>query len=99
MPSSMSGRIRATIENCDTADGLTTLDGSISNDDTTAHGYTIVISYRSGDEVLAADQVIVPTVAPGSSATFHAPAFVEDATEVECHIDSVDGPQPFAPAP
>lgn len=85
------------IDNCETSDGLTTLDGSITNNDTRAHKYTLVISYRTGDELLESDQISVPSVDPGETAVFHATAFVGDASRVECRIDEITGPQPFAP--
>ena len=87
------------IDNCETSDGLTTLDGSITNDDTRAHRYTLLVSYRSGDELVESDEIAVPSVNPGQTATFHATAFVGDAEQVECRIDSINGPQPFAPVP
>lgn len=87
------------IDNCETSEGLTTLDGTIRNDDTRAHRYTVLVSYRSGDEQLESDEIVVPSVSAGQSATFHATAFVGDADGVECRIDSINGPQPFAPVP
>lgn len=87
------------IDSCVTADGLTKLDGSITNDDTSSHRYTVLVSYRSDGTTLSTDQIDVPLVAPGATATFGASAFVDDATVVECRIDAVNGPQPFTPAP
>ena len=87
------------IDSCETADGLTTLDGTITNDDTRAHRYILLVSYRTDDEQLESDQISVPSVDPGQTATLHATAFVGDAVSVECRIDAVNGPQPFAPVP
>lgn len=87
------------IDNCETSDGLTTIDGSITNNDTRAHKYTLMISYRTDNEVLESDEIAVPSVDPGETAMFHATAFIGDATGVECRIDSINGPQPFAPVP
>jgi hypothetical protein len=89
------GPYDATIDSCVTVDGLTTLDGTITNQDTKVHSYTVLVSYRSDNEDLATDSVSVPSVAPGDSGAIHATTFVERATDVECHIDSVNGPQPF----
>ncbi len=94
-----AGPNTAGIDSCVTADGLTTLDGSITNDDSTAHRYTVVVSYRSNGDVLSTDQISVPSVDPGDTATLHASAFTDDSAEVECRIDTVNGPQPFAPTP
>ena len=87
------------IDNCETSDGLTTFDGSITNNDTRAHKYTLMISYRTNDELLASDQISVPSIDPGETAAFHATAFVGDEASVECRIDAITGPQPFAPSP
>lgn len=83
------------IDRCVTTDGLVTLDGSITNDDDQTHSYTIVVSYNDGDEVLDTDRATVSSVAPGKTATFHTTAFVK-VDQVQCAIDSVNGPTPFA---
>ena len=86
------------IDGCVTTDRVTVLDGSITNNDTRAHAYTVSVSYRSGETVKDSDQISVPSVAPGNTASFHATGF-PDATDVECRIDSVSGPSPFSPGP
>ncbi len=86
------------IDKCETADNVTVLDGSITNNDTRRHAYTVSVSYRSGDKVLDTDDISVPSVAPGQTATFHATGF-PDATDVQCQIDSVRGPNPFSITP
>ena len=93
-----AGPNTASIIRCVTTDGVTVLDGSITNDDARAHAYTVTVSYRSGGSVLDSDEVAVPSVAPGETATFHTTGFPK-ASEVECRIDGVRGPQPFAPTP
>ncbi len=89
------GEHQAQIDSCTVTDGLVRADGSITNQDTVEHRYTIVIGYREGDELLDSDQVSVPTVAPGETATFHASAFVSGEPVVTCVIESVSGPLPF----
>ena len=86
------------IDSCVTTDSVTVLDGSITNEDNRAHSYTVSVSYRSDDAVLDSDEIAVPSVAPGATATFHTTGF-PDATNVECRIESVRGPQPFTPVP
>ncbi len=93
-----SGPHSVSIDSCVTTDRVTVLDGSITNQDTSPHGYTVSVSYRANDKVLDSDEIAVRSVAPGETATFHATGF-PDATDVECRIDSVRGPNPFSPTP
>jgi len=93
-----AGPHSVTIDTCVTTDGVTVLDGSITNDDTQTHGYTVRVSYRSNDVVKDSDEIAVGSVASGATVTFHATGFAK-ASAVECHIDSVSGPNPFAPRP
>ena len=93
-----AGPHSVSIDSCATTDGVTVLDGSITNQDTREHAYTVSVSYRSNDVVLDSDEITVPPLAPGATATFHATGFPE-ARDVQCRIDSVRGPQPFAPVP
>lgn len=90
------GEHQAQIDTCTVTDGLVRADGSITNQDTLERTYTIVIGYRSGSELLDSDQVSVPLVAAGETATFHASAFVSD-DPITCTIESVSGPIPFDP--
>jgi len=93
-----AGPNSVSIDSCVTSGGVTILDGSITNEGTRAHAYTVSVSYRSDDVVLDSDEITVPPVAPGETAMFRATGF-SDATEVECRIDAVRGPQPFEPVP
>ena len=85
----------AKIDKCVTTDGLVSLDGSITNDDAVTHSYTIIVSYNANGEVLDTDKATVRSVAPGATATFHTTTFVT-VDQVECVVDSVNGPTPFA---
>ena len=89
------GEHQAQIDTCTVTDGLVRADGSITNQDTVERTYTIVIGYRSGSELLDSDQVSVPLVAAGETATFHGSAFVSGEPVVTCVIESVSGPLPF----
>ena len=86
------------IDSCETTDGLTVFEGSVTNEDTRRHAYTVSVSYRSNDVVADSDEIAVPSVAPGETAKFRATGFA-DATDVECRIDAVRGPQPFTITP
>ncbi|MCY7299905.1 MAG: DUF4190 domain-containing protein [Ilumatobacteraceae bacterium] len=86
------------IDSCETTNGLTVFEGSITNEDTRRHAYTVSVSYRSNDVVADSDEIAVPSVAPGETAKFRATGFA-DATDVECRIDAVRGPQPFTITP
>jgi len=93
-----AGPHSVSIDSCVTTGSVTVLDGSITNEDTRTHTYTVSVSYRSDGAVKDSDQIAVRSVAPGETATFQATGF-PDATAVECRVDSVRGPQPFAPLP
>lgn len=89
-----AGPNTVTIDSCVTTDGVTVLDGSITNDDSRTHGYTVRVSYVSNDVVADSDAIAVPSVAPGATESFHATSFPK-TTPIDCRIDSVSGPNPF----
>lgn len=91
------GPYNARIDSCETADGITIVDGSITNKDTSSHQYTVTVSYRSDGEVMESDALAVGKVAPGATGTFHGTALLDDIPDIECVIDDVSGPEPFAP--
>ena len=86
------------IDSCVLTDGLVRLDGSITNEDDVTHSYTIDVAYRSDGDELDRDQATVNAVSPGETAEFHTTAFLE-APSVECTIEGVNGPSPFAVDP
>ena len=61
-------------------------------------GVTIDVAYRSEGDELDRDQATVNAVSPGETAEFHTTAFLE-APSVECTIEGVNGPSPFAVDP
>lgn len=93
-----AGPHSASIDSCVTTGGVTVLDGSITNDDNRTRGYTVRVSYLSNDVVADSDEISVGSVAPGATATFHATGFPK-TSPIECRIDSVRGPNPFAMQP
>lgn len=94
-----AGPHTATIDGCVTVDGLTILTGSITNDDTVVRSYTVLVNYLSAGKILDSDEASVPAVAPDATGTFRTTAFVGSDAVVECRIDTVNGPQPFALSP
>jgi hypothetical protein len=74
---------------------MVTVEGSITNNDTESHGYTITIGYVVGGVQSKADTVTVDPVPPGDTAHFEATAFVSTAVPVECKVVEVFGPTPF----
>ena len=56
------------------------------------------MAYRSDGDELDRDQATVNAVSPGETAEFHTTAFLE-APSVECTIEGVNGPSPFAVDP
>ena len=85
------------IDKCETADNVTVLDGSITNNDTRRHAYTVSVSYRSGEKVLDTDDISVPSVAPGQTATFHATGF-PDASSARSTPSGARTPSPSRPS-
>ena len=90
------GPYEARVDRCVGAEGLISLDGFITNKDTQPHGYTVTVSYHSDRGVNDTEQVDVPTVGPGATAAFHSSTFADTSVPVECRIDAVNGPRPFA---
>ena len=84
------------ITRCEMAPGTgLTMEGTIRNNATKAHGYEITVQYvfefgNSQTEVLA-----IPDVAVGATATFASKLTVLRAGGVRCLISSVYGPAPF----
>ena len=89
-----AGPNSATIDSCVTTDGVTVLDGSITNGDTRTRSYTVRVNYVANELVEDSDAISVRSVAPGATETFHATSFPK-TSPIECRIDSVTGPNPF----
>ncbi|MGB8859780.1 MAG: DUF2510 domain-containing protein [Ilumatobacteraceae bacterium] len=83
------------IDTCVATDGLVRVDGSITNEDTVTHSYTVLVGYHVDGDLVSTDRVLVSSVRPGDTGEFHVTEFL-DAVPVECTIESVSGPTPFA---
>ncbi len=86
------------IDRCERDDGHVVAEGSIRNDDTETHGYTITIAYRLDGERWETDSVRVIDVGAGESADFATVSEAESFSSaiVTCTIDHVYGPAPFS---
>ena len=92
------GPHQAQIDRCEREDGHVVAEGSIRNDDTGTHGYTLTITFRLDGERWEADVVSVIDVGAGKRAAF---ATTSDsvgfsAAAATCTIESVYGPAPFS---
>lgn len=92
------GPHEAQIDRCERDDGRVVAEGSIRNDDTETHAYTITITFRLDGDRWETDSVSLIDVGAGERADF---ATTSDsvsfsAASVTCTIDSVYGPAPFS---
>lgn len=92
------GPVDVRIESCTTKNGHPVARGSIRNDDTEVHGYTITIAYRRDGDVRETDTVQVSGVAPGERADFATTGTSVDfsSEKLSCTVESVFGPAPFS---
>ncbi|MCE9623463.1 MAG: DUF2510 domain-containing protein [Actinomycetia bacterium] len=86
------------IDRCEREDGHIVAEGSIRNDDTETHGYTITIAYRLDGDRWETDSVRVIDVGAGERADFSSTSdsVSFSSAAVTCTIDNVFGPAPFS---
>lgn len=86
------------IDRCARDGGHLVAEGSIRNDDSKTHGYTITITFRLDGDPWETDTVRVIDVGAGDRAEFKRSSDSVDFTSapVTCTIDQVYGPPPFS---
>ena len=89
------GPVTKAITECSKEAGLVSAKGTVHNDDTVAHAYTVTVSYSSGGKVVATDLASVTSVAPGGTGSFESSAFVAVVGDLTCTVSGITGPPPF----
>lgn len=86
------------IDSCESEGGRVIAQGSIRNNDTEQHGYTISVTFAVGSERIGSTTVLVFDVAPGSTSQFDATSreVTFSAGTATCTVESVYGPTPLA---
>lgn len=71
------------------------MEGTIRNDDTKSHRYEVTVEYRFASGTAANENINVPTVDPGSTATFTSRLAIVRTGALQCRVTAVYGPTPF----
>lgn len=85
------------IDRCEREDGHVVAEGSIRNDDSQTHGYTITITFRLDGDRWETDTVRVIDVGAGDREEFATTTDSVDfsSAAVTCTVENVYGPPPF----
>ena len=84
-----------------TLDGtIVEFEGTITNQDTERHSYSVAVSYLVDGRVVDSDSLSATAVGPGETATLQGTGIIRDGdggSDAICRIDAVTGPTPFGP--
>lgn len=83
-----------TITSCKVVDGTMSFEGTLRNDDSVAHDYTVVIEYLVGEATKDTESITVKALAPGAVTPLASNAIVIASGNATCKV-SVYGPTPF----
>ena len=82
------GEYEAMVDSCTSKDGLTILDGHVTNLDDRRHDYYVDVEFVVDDRVVTGRYVSVGSLDPGERGALHAAEFI-DSNHVECQIRDV----------
>lgn len=83
-----------TITSCAVQNGTLTMAGTLRNDDTVAHDYTVIIEYVVSGTTKGTDTMVVKALAPKAEAELRSDAVVVASGDAVCKV-TVYGPTPF----